>query len=1042
MNKRKNNTNITSSNKKYHTDNYVCIKKIIVRNDHDLYVYTECPLSYIKIGDNIFKTKKLSEYYGDIYNNIDNIIALNVTQYKMLFQYIFDKNKILISNYPHSLVSVTTININIHGSLDDKSNVNEDQIIKYIHEKLNGHFMFKNHEFYLYYGQYKLTIQIKYIEDNINGIVDDDTQIIISNIGNDIVIYNDVHYIPYSDAKIIIKKCTKLSNNNSKELVKLPLIISNAKISEYVKDAFLSAFTNDTNMLYTKNGYEYTFNITVSTIYSSIYRDMYVFINDDTNIEIDSITSDLYIYNKSFVASKIGLTVKKLPATFYSSENYIIHYQTIHDYIKKHIKSFVKIQKIIVPIGKKNVLLSIDYINPHSDDNILYKINSDTIISFNKKSKFIIVDNIDPIEINKITFDIKNTDDSKCIFNQTKLLNVIKQVFPKKTALNHEKEITFKNNKYVVSVEHIEFKNNINDTNKYPLYGFFTNDTIINITTIDKNLVIDSCNINDIPKDPIGELEKYVGGISNELKTVTRTICLSRGKLKKEFHERGLKPAKGIVLYGPPGTGKCLHPDTPIIMFDGSIKKANQINVYDQLMGDDSYPRNGLSVCNGYEEMFTIVQSNGDNYIVNKSHILSLISSNNVIIDVPLESILINKEYYLTTYYGFKVGTKFSYSNINEDPYLIGELCVKNNMIPFNYIYNTSDIRLQLLAGIIDTCGYVHNNSYIIHIDSYYFANDIIFLCRSLCFETNYEINKIILQGSLNVIPSKIYSICDSFNNSSSQFIKYRIDIKFIGLGNYCGFEIDGNKRFLLGDFTVTHNTTLARNLGRILNCTGEQFKLISGPEIFNKWVGESEANVRKLFKPAKSAWKKKGLDAPLYMIVIDEIDAIIPTRGQSEGNSVRDTVVNQFLSELDGLEKYENLLCIGTTNRLELLDSAAIRPGRLGLHIKIDVPNADGRIKIFQIHTKKLFENNRIDPNISFKYLADLTNNFNGADIENVVQLASTFSLERLNKLDNIDISSIQQFGCVTINDFTNAIKELTPVINKSDSTYLNMFI
>ncbi|AEX61533.1 putative AAA family ATPase [Megavirus courdo7] len=228
-----------------------------------------------------------------------------------------------------------------------------------------------------------------------------------------------------------------------------------------------------------------------------------------------------------------------------------------------------------------------------------------------------------------------------------------------------------------------------------------------------------------------------------------------------------------------------------------------------------------------------------------------------------------------------------------------------------------------------------------------------------------------------------------------------------------------------------TGKTTIARNLGDILGCHGDQFRLMSGPEIFNKWVGQSESNVRDIFKPAKDAWKKYGDKSPTYMVVIDEIDAMLPVREGSSSSPVRDSVVNQFLAEMDGLEQFNNFICIGITNRLELLDPAVIRSGRFGVHIKIDLPNKSGRVKIFEIHTKKLSE--KLD-NIDFEKLADLTEGMNGADIEGIIELSSLYSLERLNKMDELNDEIIKTHGLINHNDFIQAISEFT--LNNKKST------
>ena len=235
-----------------------------------------------------------------------------------------------------------------------------------------------------------------------------------------------------------------------------------------------------------------------------------------------------------------------------------------------------------------------------------------------------------------------------------------------------------------------------------------------------------------------------------------------------------------------------------------------------------------------------------------------------------------------------------------------------------------------------------------------------------------------------------------------------------------------------------TGKTTIAKHLGKILGCESDNFKLISGPEIFNKFLGQSEENIRNLFKPAKEAWKKYGKDSPLYMIVIDEIDAMLSIRNNNH-NPVKDSVVNQFLTEIDGLVEFDNIICIGITNRLELLDSAIIRNGRLGVHVKIDIPNKQARNQIFEIHIKKIKELNRLDK-VNLEELSEITENFSGADIEQVIKLASSYSLERLHEIENLNDEIISEKGKILYNDFIRAINEVKETKN-FDKTDFNMY-
>lgn len=128
--------------------------------------------------------------------------------------------------------------------------------------------------------------------------------------------------------------------------------------------------------------------------------------------------------------------------------------------------------------------------------------------------------------------------------------------------------------------------------------------------------------------------------------------------------------------------------------------------------------------------------------------------------------------------------------------------------------------------------------------------------------------------------------------------------------------------------------TLLARQIGKMLNA--REPKVVNGPEILNKYVGESEANIRKLFADAEEEQRRLGANSGLHIIIFDEIDAICKQRGSMAGSTgVHDTVVNQLLSKIDGVEQLNNILVIGMTNRPDLIDEALLRPGRLEVKMK-----------------------------------------------------------------------------------------------------------
>jgi vesicle-fusing ATPase len=158
--------------------------------------------------------------------------------------------------------------------------------------------------------------------------------------------------------------------------------------------------------------------------------------------------------------------------------------------------------------------------------------------------------------------------------------------------------------------------------------------------------------------------------------------------------------------------------------------------------------------------------------------------------------------------------------------------------------------------------------------------------------------------------------------------------------------------------------TALAREIARALKARAP--KIVSAPELLDRWVGGSERLVRELFHDAEAELAACDGDATrsaLHVIVIDEIDAVFRKRSSAEdsGEATRSSTVNQILAKLDGVQAIPNVLLIGMTNRRELLDEALLRPGRLEVQIEIPLPSREGRREILQIHTDALRKKGRL---------------------------------------------------------------------------------
>ncbi len=137
--------------------------------------------------------------------------------------------------------------------------------------------------------------------------------------------------------------------------------------------------------------------------------------------------------------------------------------------------------------------------------------------------------------------------------------------------------------------------------------------------------------------------------------------------------------------------------------------------------------------------------------------------------------------------------------------------------------------------------------------------------------------------------------------------------------------------------------------------------------------MGGSEKKIRELFEPAEKDQEMHGDDSKLHIIIFDEIDAICRARGSvgSSGTGVHESVVNQLLSKLDGVDALNNILVIGMTNRIDMIDEAMLRPGRLELKLEIGLPDEGGRLQIFDIHTRVMKKNNLLDKDVDLKKLA-----------------------------------------------------------------------
>ena len=369
-----------------------------------------------------------------------------------------------------------------------------------------------------------------------------------------------------------------------------------------------------------------------------------------------------------------------------------------------------------------------------------------------------------------------------------------------------------------------------------------------------------------------------------------------------------LEPGNLITVTGFSGQGKCHGKGTKILMYNGSIKNVEDVIVGDKLMGDDSTPRNVLSICKGRDQLYNVrhFKNKTDAYIVNSDHILSLYNSSrdayggHGIKNISIKDFLSKSSTFREMHKGYKAKVEFPEKKVPLDPYFIGiwlgdgtcskpeitsgkkelveyiyniatklnlkvnifnldrqaktysltrkrnpfpkrknsttctrsfddtksltkylqELNLLNNKhIPDVYKINSRENRLKLLAGLIDTDGYLNYNNYEIVSAYKQLAIDIVYLCRSLGYSTSMNIKRvkgynkdyyrISVCGDFTDLPLLIKKKKSLPRKQIKNVLHYGIKVEKLSIGNYYGFEIDGNHRYLLGDFTVTHNTSI-----------------------------------------------------------------------------------------------------------------------------------------------------------------------------------------------------------------------------------------
>lgn len=379
-----------------------------------------------------------------------------------------------------------------------------------------------------------------------------------------------------------------------------------------------------------------------------------------------------------------------------------------------------------------------------------------------------------------------------------------------------------------------------------------------------------------------------------------------------------------FVAQAATGKGKCLGGGTPVLMYSGEVRKVEEIQVGDLLMGPDSTPRKVLSLARGRETMYRVAPAKGDAYVVNESHILSLrMSGTGRIVDISVHDYLQETSNFRRLAKGWRTGVEFSEKEQPIPPYILGvwlgdgstsgpilhsvdapvirewrayaeslgmavtdraagAACgayaisngkgsraenvvtralrdlgvVGNKHVPLVYATGSRQQRLELLAGIVDTDGHLDSNCYEVVSVLKQLADGVAYVARSLGLAAYvYPCTKGIkstgfsgayyrvrISGDIDTVPVRLDRRRAAERRQIKNVLNTGITVTPLGEGDYYGFEIDGDRRFLLGDFTVTHNTFMSLLVAARLGVT--TLVVVDQDNLLTQWVQQAKEHL------------------------------------------------------------------------------------------------------------------------------------------------------------------------------------------------------
>lgn len=553
------------------------------------------------------------------------------------------------------------------------------------------------------------------------------------------------------------------------------------------------------------------------------------------------------------------------------------------------------------------------------------------------------------------------------------------------------------------------------------------------IVIIKNNTVLDISDLKGIKKHKNGISFNDIGGLHKELTKIREMIELPL-LYPQVFEKLGIDAPKGVLLYGPPGTGKTLiakaianetnanfyHINGPEIIrkfygeseaklrevFDEASKNAPSIIFIDEIdaIAQKREETHGevekrvvaqlLALMDGLKERGRVIVIAATNIPNTLDHALRRPGrfDREIEIGIPdvngrLEILKIHtREMPLKDDVDLKKLAEITHGFVGAD---IEALCKESAMLTLRKHIKDKDLKKLPL------------NSF-----------DDITVSMNEFYEALKEIEPSAIREVFIEIPDISWDDIGGLSDIKQELIQ-AIEWPFKYKDLFDLAKCEPPKGIILYGPPGTGKTLLAKAAA---SQSEANFISVKGPSLLSKWVGESEKHIREIFKKAKQA-------SPC-IIFFDEIDTLLPVRGSDNYSDVSEKIIGQMLTEIDGIEELHDVVLIGATNRIDMIDPAVLRPGRFDLLLELKKPSYEERLEMFKIHTR----GKPLHEDVNLERYALMADGMVGADISFICQRASMYAIKEFIQNGKIDVKSFR----ITNENFEKAMQNFSEVRNE----------